>query len=279
MIEEYEIGGFIMDKKEKYSLQDLCSIMETLRGPEGCPWDCEQSHDTLKGYLIEETYEVIEAINLKDDKMICEELGDVLLQVVFHSSIAKGKGTFDIDDVIKGISEKMILRHPHVFGDVKADTSEEVLKNWDEIKKKEKGTETQSDVMKKIPKELPALLRSYKVQQKAAKVGFDWDNTDDVIAKIEEELCEVKMAIKNNDANNIKEELGDLLFAVVNLSRFIDANPELSLDSANEKFIRRFEFVENNVKEQGMDLMEMTLAQMDEIWNMAKKEEREDEIR
>src|SRR5665647_2964802 len=144
-----------MDKKEKYSLQDLCSIMETLRGPEGCPWDCEQSHDTLKGYLIEETYEVIEAINLKDDKMICEELGDVLLQVVFHSSIAKGKGTF---------------------------------------------------------------------------------NTDDVIAKIEEELCEVKMAIKNNDANNIKEELGDLLFAVVNLSRFIDANPELSLDSANEKF-------------------------------------------
>ncbi|HZK70644.1 MAG TPA: nucleoside triphosphate pyrophosphohydrolase [Clostridia bacterium] len=268
-----------MDKKEKYSLQDLCFIMETLRGPGGCPWDCEQNHDTLKGYLIEETYEVIEAINLKDDKMICEELGDVLLQVVFHSSIAKGKGAFNIDDVIKGISEKMILRHPHVFGNVKADTSEEVLKNWDEIKKKEKGTETQSDVMKKIPKELPALLRSYKVQQKAAKVGFDWDNTDDVIAKIEEELCEVKMAIKNNDVDNIKEELGDLLFAVVNLSRFVDANPELSLDSANEKFIRRFEFVENNVKEQGMDLMGMSLAQMDEIWNMAKKEERKNEIR
>jgi len=266
-----------MSKNENYTFYDLCDIITTLRGPGGCPWDAEQSHESLKGNLIEETYEVIEAINEKSDKMLCEELGDVLLQIVFHSSIAKCEGRFGIDDVITAISKKMISRHPHVFGDLKVDTSEEVLKNWDEIKKKEKGINTQSEAMKRIPKELPSLLRSMKIQQKAAKVGFDWDNTDDVLMKIEEELAELKEAIKNKDDDNTNEELGDLLFAVVNLSRFIEINPEFSLDNSSEKFIKRFNYVENYVIDHGMNLKSMNLSELDKIWDMAKKEEIKDE--
>jgi tetrapyrrole methylase family protein/MazG family protein len=178
--------------KDKYTFSDLLDIMKLLRSENGCPWDREQTFDSIKKYLIEETYEVLEVIDLKDKKRICEELGDLLLQIVFIAQIAREEESFTIDDVITEISRKMVLRHPHVFGEVKAENSDEVLTNWEQIKKKEKGIESQTDVLKDVPSNLPALMRSYKVQQKAAQVGFDWDNIEDVLKKVDEEILELK---------------------------------------------------------------------------------------
>ena len=251
-------------------LQRLIDIMEELRSENGCPWDREQTHESLKRYLIEETYELLEVVDMMDKRRICEELGDVLLQVVFHAQIAKENKDFDMTDVIDGICNKLIYRHPHVFGDVTADTSKEVLKNWEELKKKEKGLEDQTSVLKDVPKNLPALMRSYKVQQKAAQVGFDWENTKDVFAKIREEIDELEQAVKNNDKVNIEEELGDVLFSVVNLSRFVKVHPELALTQSTEKFIKRFEYIENKAVQLGKNLNEMTLSEMDELWEQAK---------
>ncbi len=251
-------------------LQRLIDIMEELRSENGCPWDREQTHESLKRYLIEETYELLEVVDMMDKRRICEELGDVLLQVVFHAQIAKENKDFDMTDVIDGICNKLIYRHPHVFGDVTADTSKEVLKNWEELKKKEKGLEDQTAVLKDVPKNLPALMRSYKVQQKAAQVGFDWENTKDVFAKIREEIDELEQAVKNNDKVNIEEELGDVLFSVVNLSRFVKVHPELALTQSTEKFIKRFEYIENKAVQLGKNLNEMTLSEMDELWEQAK---------
>lgn len=251
-------------------LQRLIDIMEELRSENGCPWDREQTHESLKRYLIEETYELLEVVDIMDKRRICEELGDVLLQVVFHAQIAKENKDFDMTDVIDGICNKLIYRHPHVFGDVTANTSIEVLKNWEELKKKEKGLEDQTSVLKDVPKNLPALMRSYKVQQKAAQVGFDWENTKDVFAKIREEIDELEQAVKNNDKVNIEEELGDVLFSVVNLSRFVKVHPELALTQSTEKFIKRFEYIENKAVQLGKNLNEMTLSEMDELWEQAK---------
>ncbi len=251
-------------------LQRLIDIMEELRSESGCPWDREQTHESLKKYLIEETYEFLEVIDMMDKRRMCEELGDVLLQVVFHAQIAKENKDFDMTDVIDRICNKLIYRHPHVFGDVSADTSKEVLKNWEELKKKEKGIEDQTSVLKDVPKNLPALMRSYKVQQKAAQVGFDWDNTKDVFAKIREEIDELEQAVKNKDQVNMDEELGDVLFSIVNLSRFVKVHPELSLTQATEKFIKRFEYIENKAVQLGKNLNEMTLSEMDELWEQAK---------
>ena len=251
-------------------LQRLIDIMEELRSESGCPWDREQTHESLKKYLIEETYEFLEVIDMMDKRRMCEELGDVLLQVVFHAQIAKENKDFDMTDVIDRICNKLIYRHPHVFGDVSAETSKEVLKNWEELKKKEKGIEDQTSVLKDVPKNLPALMRSYKVQQKAAQVGFDWDNTKDVFAKIREEIDELEQAVKNKDQVNMDEELGDVLFSIVNLSRFVKVHPELALTQATEKFIRRFEYIENKAVQLGKNLNEMTLSEMDELWEQAK---------
>ena len=257
--------------KEKYEFKDLLDIMKLLRSENGCPWDRVQTHDSLKKYLIEETYEVLEAIDLKDSKKISEELGDLLLQIIFHAQIAEEEGAFNINDVITGISRKMILRHTHVFGADKADTPDEVVDNWEVIKKKEKGIESQTGVLKDVPSNLPALMRSYKVQQKAAQVGFDWDNSDDVFNKVDEEICELKDVYKSENMERIYDEIGDVFFSLVNLSRFLKVQPELALTGTINKFIKRFEFIESESKRDGKKLEEMSLAEMDELWNKAKR--------
>lgn len=256
--------------KKRYDFEDLVKIMEKLRGPGGCPWDREQTHESLKQYLIEESYEVLEAIDEKDMNKLCEELGDVLLQVVFHSHIAMEKGRFDVIDVTDGITRKMINRHTHIFGDDVCNTADEVLGNWEEIKRKEQNHSTITDTLRHVPKHMPALMRSYKVQDKAARVGFDWDSVEDAINKINEELKEYLEVYKSEEYGKIIEELGDLLFSVVNVCRFADVMPEFALNTATEKFIRRFEYIENRSTKDGKKLEEMTLNEMDALWNEAK---------
>ncbi len=251
-------------------LERLIDIMKLLRSPDGCPWDREQTHESLKRYLIEETYEYLEAVDEDDKRHMCEELGDVLLQVVFHAQIAGENGDFNIEDVINGICDKMIHRHPHVFGDVSAETSGQVLKNWEEIKKKEKGIEDQTSVLQGVPKNLPALMRSHKVQQKAAQVGFDWSDTKDVFAKIREEIDELEAEYNKADRDGIADEFGDVLFSVVNLSRFLKVHPELSLTQATNKFIGRFEYIEKAAAGQGKKLNDMSLDEMEALWEEAK---------
>lgn len=258
--------------KEKYTFEDLLDIMKLLRSENGCPWDREQNHETLKKYLIEETYEVLEAIDLKDKDRLCEELGDLLLQIVFHAQIGQEQKEFTMDDIITGVCRKMVLWHTHVFGEVKANTADDVVANWEEIKKKEKGMKSQTEVLKSVPSNLPALMRSYKVQQKAAQVGFDWDDIEDAFSKILEEIDELKHVYKSKDVERIKDELGDALFSIVNLSRFVKVQPELALTGTINKFIKRFEFIEKEAAKAGKTLQEMSLAQMDELWNKAKRQ-------
>ncbi len=256
--------------KEIYSFEELVEIMRFLRSDKGCPWDREQTYKSLKKYLIEETYEVLEAIDLEDSGKVAEELGDLLLQIVFLSQIAKEEGKFDINTVITGISQKMIQRHTHVFGNDTAKTAQDVVDTWEKNKKKEKGIKTQTGVLKDVPTNLPALMRSYKVQQKAAQVGFDWDNTEDVFSKIEEEIYELKSIYQTSDREKIEEEIGDAIFSIVNLARFFKIQPELALTGTINKFINRFEYVENEAMKQNRKLNEMTLSEMDKLWDKAK---------
>lgn len=256
--------------KEKYDFNDLLKVMERLRAENGCPWDREQTHESLKIYMIEETYEVLEALDAGDMKKFCNELGDLLLQIVFHAQIAKENGVFDIDDVTTEICQKLISRHTHIFGDAKADTAEQVIENWEAIKKKEKQIKSQTGVLKDVPSNLPALMRSYKVQQKAAQVGFDWDDIEDVFGKVDEEIRELRDVYKSKNVERITDELGDALFALVNLSRFLRIQPELALTGTINKFIRRFEYVEQQSAKEGKKLEDMTLAEMDVLWNEAK---------
>lgn len=253
-----------------YDFYDLVKIIEHLRGENGCPWDREQTHESIKNSLIEESYEVIDAIDNKDDDGIIEELGDVLLQVVFHSVIGKEEGFFNEGDVIKGICEKMIYRHPHVFAAEKVENSSEVLINWEELKKKEKGFDTYTDALKGIARSFPALIRAEKVQKKAAKVGFDWDNVEPAMDKVLEELQEVKDVYKTGNESKILEEVGDLFFAVVNVARFLGIDCEAALNYTIDKFIRRFEYIEKSAIFQGKKLEEMTLEDMDKLWEEAK---------
>lgn len=259
-----------MDSTKDFS--DLLDIMDTLRGEEGCPWDLEQSHESLKKYLIEECYEVLEAIDNQDEDMLIEELGDVLLQVVFHARIGKEQGYFNISDVIKGICNKMINRHPHIFGEVKVKSSEEVLVNWEEIKKKEKGFENYTEQLKHVPKNLPALMRAEKVQRKAAEVGFDFESIEENFAKVVEELNEIKNVYKGKERVKILEEVGDLIFSSVNVSRSLDIDPEFALNYTIDKFISRFEFIERSAVKMGTKLEEMSVQQMDILWNEAKSQ-------
>ncbi len=258
--------------KDSYNVADLIDIVEILRSPEGCPWDREQDHKSIRRDFLEETYEVIEAINKDDKELLLEELGDVLLQVVFHTQIEREQGTFELSDVADGICKKMIERHPHVFGEVKADTSAEVLENWDVIKKRTKKQKSQTESMLSIPREFPALMRADKVQKKASKVGFDWDNIDGAFDKISEELNELKIAVKNGDKDNMREELGDLLFSVVNASRFIGVDSEEALTGSTDKFIDRFSKVEKMADERGMNMKETELSELDKLWDLAKKD-------
>ncbi|MBM7872000.1 tetrapyrrole methylase family protein/MazG family protein [Clostridium pascui] len=258
------------DLNNNKDFYDLLEVMKTLRGESGCPWDREQTHESLKKYLLEESYEVIEAIENKNDDMLIEELGDVLLQVVFHAEIGNEEGFFNINDVIQSICNKMIDRHPHVFGEVDVENSDEVLYNWDKIKKKEKGFKTYTEEMKHIAKILPALIRAEKVQKKAAKVGFDWDKIEDAFEKVKEEFYEVKDVYKNNNREKILEEVGDLIFSVVNVARFLDIDPEFALNYTIDKFINRFNHIEQTAINKGLKLENMTLQEMDLLWEEAK---------
>lgn len=254
--------------KEKYDFDDLLKIMKCLRSPGGCPWDIEQTHESIRQNFIEETYEVIEAIDNKDADLLKEELGDVLLQVVFHSQIEEEKGTFDINDVANDICQKLIIRHPHVFGTVQADTTDKVLDNWDKIKMNTKSQKMQSQAMDSVARSLPSLMRASKVQHKAAKVGFDFENVDDALVKVDEELDEVRCA---KNSAQLEEEFGDLLFAVVNAARLAGVDSEKALYNANEKFIARFTKMEQLANKQGKELKDMSLTELDSLWNEAKK--------
>ena len=262
--------------KEHYDVNDLIDIVEILRSPGGCPWDIEQDHKSIRRDFLEETYEVIEAINKDDRDGLLEELGDVLLQVVFHTQIEREKGSFELSDVADGICKKMIERHPHVFGNVNAETSEQVLENWDVIKKQTKKQKSQTESMLSIPREFPALMRADKVQKKAAKVGFDWDSVDGAFDKVCEELQELKEAVLMGVVDNAREELGDLLFSVVNVSRFIKVDSEEALTGATDKFIDRFSKVEEMALDRGLDMKETSLEELDKLWDEAKKVSKKD---
>ena len=258
------------DFKEKYSFDDLCKIMAALRAPGGCPWDIEQTHESIKKSFIEETYEVIEAINKKDKELLCEELGDVMLQVVFHAQMEKENGSFDINDVCDGICKKLIERHPHVFGEVKVNSTEDVLDNWDKIKRKSKKQKTQGESMKKVPLELPALMRAEKIQQKARKAGFDWDNINGAYEALESEIKELKEAQSGSDKAEIQNELGDVLFSVVNVARFLDVDPEEALTASNNKFLERYLIVEKLAEERSIDMNNTPIDELDRLWGEAK---------
>lgn len=251
---------------------DLLKVMETLRGEDGCPWDLEQNHKSLKRALIEESYEVIEAIDEEDDVKLTEELGDLLFQVVFHSQLGKEEGYFNINDVIKGITEKMINRHPHIFSNVEVNDTEQVLKNWDEIKREEKHFTSYTEELEHITKTLPALLRAEKVQKKANKVGFDFKNVEDAMNSLLSEIDEVKDVYNSKNKSRILEEVGDLIFATVNVARLLDIDPEIALNYTIDKFIKRFKFIENSAKAKNLDLLNMTIEQMDILWEEAKNQ-------
>ncbi len=248
-------------EKERYNFEDLVKVMERLRRE--CPWDRKQTHESLKKYLIEEAYEVLDAIDSRDDEKLKEELGDLLLQPVFHAQIAKERGAFDINDVIDALVKKLIERHPHVFGNA---NPEDVLENWEK-----KKTEKRESVLEGVPKHLPALMRSQKLQDRASRVGFDFTEISQVFDKIQEEIGELKESIEKNDRENIKHEIGDILTAVVELARFVGVDAEEALQEANERFIRRFQYVERRAKEMGKKLEDMSLEEMDELWEEGKR--------
>jgi len=260
------------DLKNKKDFNDILEIIEILRSEDGCAWDREQTHKSLEKALIEESYEVIDAIDQDDDNSLIEELGDVLLQVVFHASIGKEDGYFDIGDVIEGICNKMISRHPHVFKDCsELNSSEEVLVKWDELKKKEKGYGSLTEEMKGITRGLPALLRAHKVQEKAKKVGFDFDDVSFAINKVKEEIKEVIDVYNTENMEKIKEEIGDLLFSCVNVARFLKVDEEIALNCTIDKFIKRFDYIERITKEKGIELTNMNIDEMDKLWEISKK--------
>ncbi len=262
-----------MKFKEKSSLYRLAELAAELRSEKGCPWDKKQDHMSLRKYIIEEAYEVIDAIESQKDKEIIEELGDLLFQIFAHSQIAAEESRFTVDDVAEGIIAKLIHRHPHVFGTDSVETPEEVLEKWEKIKKEEKR-KTEKLLLDSVPKHLPALLKAFRIQEKTSRVGFDWENIEGPIEKIEEELNELKNAWKNEDKENLKEELGDILFSIVNVSRFLDIDPEEALQNTNAKFIKRFSAIEKKVDERNLKFEDLTLKELDEMWNEAKKDGR-----
>lgn len=248
--------------------QRLLDIMKTLRAPGGCPWDREQTIESLKPYLLEETYETLEAMDVGGESLK-GELGDLLLQIVFQSLIMEEEGHFDIEDVAKGISDKLVRRHPHVFGDIDVEDSEEVLVNWEKIKLEEKEHEHRKSVLDGIPATFPPLMRAAKLQKKAARVGFDWKEVDGALVKMEEEIEEMRKAFANDDTDNLKEEIGDVIFSLVNVARLAGIDVNEALMSTNNKFDRRFRYVEERC-----DVEEADLETMDRLWNEAKKQER-----
>lgn len=259
---------------ENAGFDTLMELMRRLRGPGGCPWDAEQTHESLKRYLLEETYEVMEAIDADSTTMLREELGDLLLQVVFHAVIAEERGEFDIDDIIETLNDKLIRRHPHVFADLKVKDIEQLIENWEKIKRMEKGPGRQS-VLSGVPSHLPALLKAQKISEKAARVGFDWSHADQVFAKVLEELKEFEETMLEGDQERMEAELGDLLFALANLGRFLSLNPEDALRKTIARFMKRFEHIENSVHAANREIRDTSLEDMERLWEEAKKLERE----
>lgn len=253
--------------------EQLVDIMRKLRGPGGCPWDAEQTHESLTRYLLEETYEVIEAIDDKSPEHLREELGDLLLQPVFHAAIAEEAGHFTINDVIGTLCEKLVRRHPHVFGNLEIKDSNAQIENWERIKKDEKGAERPS-ALSGIPIQLPALLKAHKISEKASRVGFDWEHSDQVFAKVIEELHEFEEAWAGGDPLRMENELGDLLFSIVNLGRFLSLNPEEALRKTINRFQKRFSFVEDVLNSQGKQMQSTSLEEMDKLWEQAKELEK-----
>lgn len=257
-------------EKEKYDLFDLMNIMKRLRGSEGCDWDRKQTHDSLKPYLIEEAYEVVDAIENGDIDEVADELGDLMLQIVFHSQIATEEGSFNIYDVTTAICKKLIRRHPLVFGEYIKDDIDSVSSDWNDIKAKEKDMSTYTERMKNVTKGLPSLIKSVKIQNRAADVGFEWADVSGALEKLEEELMEVKKELDENNIDRLEEEIGDLIFSIVNVSRFFNINPEIAVNITINKFIERFEFIEAECIKQGKDMKKMKLEELDHLWDQAK---------
>jgi len=269
----------VMDKKHE-NIEKLSNLVQTLRGDNGCPWDKEQTRETLKPLLIEEAYEVLDALDADDPDELKEELGDLLFQVVFHAQIAQERGEFDLAAVIDRSHDKMVRRHPHIFGNADLKTADEVLKNWEDIKAAEKGVPSPSrpgserSLLDGIPSKLPALQRTYQMTAKASRVGFDWPRLEDILSKMNEEASELVEAQSGSDPKEIADEVGDLLFVAVNVARFLGVDPETALERSNRKFDHRFRYIESALKRQGRELKSASLAEMDALWEEAKNEDK-----
>ena len=266
---------------EKKRFEDLVALMARLRAPDGCPWDRAQTHESLRTYLLEETYEVVDAIERKDPAALKDELGDLLLQVLFHAQLAAERGRFSIDDVLTELHDKLVRRHPHVFGTAKADSPEQVVVNWEALKAAERNAHTQGPALRAkaegnsalagVPATLPAQLEAYQLTRKAAQVGFDWERFEDVLAKLNEEVAELREGVAAGDKDHLEDEVGDLLFVAVNVARFLGLDPDLALRRTNRKFVRRFGEIEQELARQGKRLQDATLAEMDALWERSKQ--------
>ena len=256
------------------SFDRLVDVVAMLRSKNGCPWDLAQTHESLKADLIEEAYELIEAIDAKVPKKICDELGDLLMQVMLHSQIATDRNEFGVDEVIENLTEKLVRRHPHVFGSVVATDENEVLENWEEIKRGEDGNKDRKSSLDGIPHSLPSLQRAEKIQKKASRAGFDWDTTEDVLPKLQEEIDEIEESIRNDDITEIEMEIGDLLFSVVNLCRFLNVQPEEALRKSTRKFADRFQRMETTLERTNKTFKDYNLSTLDQIWEQVKQQEK-----
>ena len=259
------------DFKEKYGIDDLVQIIRLLCGEGGCPWDMQQTHQSIRNNVIEEAYEVADAVDTDDKAALCEELGDLLMQVVLHARMAEETGDFNLDQVADGVCQKLVHRHPHVFGTVKADTVVQVLDNWDAIKMEEKNQQTYTDTLLSVPRAFPGIMRAAKVQKRAAKVGFDWADSQGAWDKLHEEIDEVRAAEQSGNADAVAEEVGDLLFSVVNVTRFLKVDGEEAISKATDKFISRFDKMEQLAVSKGLNLKELTLEEMDALWDEIKQ--------
>jgi len=261
-----------LEKVDKL-FKELVEVIAKLRSEDGCPWDRQQTHKTLKPQLIEEAYEVVDAIDEGKDEKLEEELGDLLMQVLLNAQVAEDDGKFNICGVIQKISDKLKRRHPHVFGHVQVNGADEVMENWEAIKSQEHANRDRESLMDGVPLYLPELMKARKIQSKAARVGFDWEKTEDVLGKVEEEVEELKVSISASEPDGIEEEIGDILFSIVNLSRFLSVEPEEALRRTNAKFIRRFKQMEAEIAAQGKSITDYDLSALDELWEAAKKTE------
>ena len=252
------------------SLSKLIKITDTLMGEDGCPWDKVQTRESLKPYLVEETYEVLDALDANDPEKIKDELGDLLYQILFHSKISSLKGEFDFRDVIDNLSEKMVRRHPHVFKEGELNTPDQVVKQWEEIKRNEKNQANQKSILDNIPKNLPSLFRAQKLQKKAAKEGFDWDQINDVFDKLDEEIAEFKEAVLKKKSADIQNEIGDIIFVITNIAKCYKIDAEEALRSTNNKFIKRFQYIEQKIEAKGKTLKDSPLEEMERYWQEAK---------